>query len=328
MPVLASTYEAPWFLRNGHLQTVYPALKRRVTGFSYTRTRLELKDGDFLDLDISNVQESKRGVLLAHGLEGCSERAYMRGMVRAFNRRGWNAFALNFRGCSGEPNRLLRFYHSGVSEDLLQAAEFVHTLGVEQLMLVGFSLGGNVVLKLLGEWGKEVPAWVLGGVAISVPSDLKSSATVMLEPQNRVYMDRFLKDLREKIRLKQSRFPELLDDSGYESIRGFKDFDDRYTAPIHGFKDAEDYWARCSSRFFVDRIARPTLLLNALDDPFLTPLCFPEAAAQSSRFFHLEAPSRGGHVGFVGGGLMEDEYYSERRAIEFAQQCEAEAASR
>jgi uncharacterized protein len=316
VPVILSAYRAPWFLHNGHAHTIYPALRRRITGVRYERERLELDDGDFLDLDWSRAG-GPSVVLIAHGLEGSAEGTYMKGMVRAFNRRGWDAVALNFRGCSGESNRLARFYHSGATEDLWQVTEHVARQGYRGVALVGFSLGGNVTLKLLGELGGGVPAWLLGGVAISVPCDLKASAEVMARPVNRAYMKRFLRDLHAKLRAKQKRFPKELDDSGYGKIRGFREFDDRYTAPLHGFRDAEDYWARCSARFFLAPIRRPTLLLSAADDPFLAPECFPREIAGSHEWLHLEVPAHGGHVGFAGGGLRRDEYFSERRALEF-----------
>jgi predicted alpha/beta-fold hydrolase len=316
VPVIPSAYRAPWFLHNGHAHTIYPVLCRRVNGVHYERERLELDDGDVLDLDWSRAG-GRNVVLIAHGLEGSSGGAYIKGMVRAINRRGWDAVALNFRGCSDEPNRLARFYHSGATDDLWSAARHVQQKGYERVALVGFSLGGNVTLKLLGELGDDAPEWLFGGVGISVPCDLKSSAEAMARPANSIYMRRFLVDLRAKLRAKQSRFPKEMDDSGYNHVRTFRHFDDRYTAPLHGFRDAEDYWARCSSRFFLEAIRRPALLLNAVDDPFLAPECFPREAATHSDWLCLESPQHGGHVGFVGGGLGLDEYYSERRVLEF-----------
>jgi len=316
VPVIPSAYRAPWFLDNGHLHTIYPVLCRRVAGVCYERERLELNDGDFLDLDWSLVGGGNV-VVIAHGLEGSSGSSYVRGMARAINRRGWDAVALNFRGCSGEPNRLARSYHSGATDDLWRTAEHVRQKGYERVALVGFSLGGNVTLKLLGELGDRAPEWLIGGVGISVPCDLKSSAEAMARLANSIYMRRFLVDLRAKLRAKQSRFPKEMDDSGYHRVRTFRHFDDRYTAPLHGFRDAEDYWARCSSRFTLDAIRRPALLLNAADDPFLAPECFPHEAAARNEWLHLETPEHGGHVGFVGGGLRPDEYYSERRVLEF-----------
>ena len=316
MPIVPSRYRAPWWLKNGHAQTVFPVACRRVSGIRYARQRVALADGDFLDVDWSRAS-GKRAVVIAHGLEGSSDGSYVRGMVRAFNRRGWDAVAMNFRGCSGEPNCLLRSYHSGATDDLLHVLHIAIDRGYEAVGLVGFSLGGNMVLKLLGELGAQAPGELIGGVAISVPCDLKAACEAMARPVNAIYMKRFLVSLREKVRSKQHRFPIELNDDGYERLKTFRHFDDRYTAPIHGFLDAEDYWSRCSANAFLASIRRPTLLLNALDDPFLAPSCFPSAAASAHSTFHLETPEHGGHVGFVGNGLDADEYYSERRALEF-----------
>ncbi len=317
MPVIDSSYRAPWFLRNGHAQTIYPVVFRRVPQVRYARERLELRDGDFLDLDWSRVG-GRRVVLVAHGLEGCSDATYVRGMVRAFNRRGWDAVAMNFRGCSGEPNRLARSYHAGATDDLWSALEQAMRRGYERAGLVGFSLGGNMVLKLLGELSDRAPDWLAGVVGISVPCDLKAACEVMARPINRPYMMRFLRCLRVKLREKQAHHPVEMDDTGYERLRTFRHFDDRYTAPLHGYRDAEEYWARCSAKAFLPAIRRPTLLLNAHDDPFLGPECFPAAIAHENPWFHLEAPAHGGHVGFVAGETSTGrEYHSETRAVTF-----------
>ena len=276
-----------------------------------------MDDGDFLDLDWSRIGKTRQAVVVSHGLEGTSDATYVKGMVRAFNRRGWDAVAWNQRGCSGEPNRLLRLYHSGVSDDLLRVAKRVAALGYVRIGLVGFSLGGNVTLKLAGELGTEVPAWLTGAVGISVPVDLAGSAAAMAGWSSRIYMDRFLVSLRGKLRAKQAKFPELLDDTGYHRVRTFRDFDGRYTAPIHGFDGAQDYWAKCSSLRVLEQVRVPTLLLSAMDDPFLSPGCFPVALARTSAFLHLEGSNRGGHVGFWGSGAEPDETYAERRAVEF-----------
>ena len=316
MPVISSDYHPPWFLRNGHAQTLYPVLFRHVGDVGYVRERLELADGDFLDLDWVRTG-GRAAVIVSHGLEGSSRRRYVKGMVRACARRGWDAVAWNCRGCSGEPNRLRQFYHSGSSGDLRQVAEHVAGRGYQRVALVGFSLGGNMTLKLLGEWGAQTPKWLAGAVGMSVPCDLKASAETMAGFANHAYMRRFLGDLRVKIRSKQARFPVELDDSNFAALKTFRDFDDRYTAPLHGFRDAEDYWTQSSSRYFLETIRRPALLLNALDDPFLAASCFPRELAAGHEWLHLEMPAHGGHVGFVGGGTWAGEYFSERRAGEF-----------
>jgi uncharacterized protein len=317
MPVIhPSSYHPPFFLRSGHLQTVYPNLVRRVDGVAYRRQRLETPDGDFLDLDRSSVGASRVAVL-AHGLEGNSTRPYILGMVRTLNRHGWDAVAWNFRGCSGEPNRRLRFYHSGDTPDLHTV--LTHVLqngGYEQLALIGFSLGGNVILKYLGEQGRDASSKITAAVTFSVPCDLAGSAHRMARLDNTVYLKRFMKLLHAKIRAKMEAFPGAINDHGYERMRTFEEFDDRYTASLHGFRSAHDYWTRASSKQFLAHIAVPTLLVNALDDPFLSPSCYPHEEAENNPSLFLETPATGGHVGFA--ALNRDgEYWSETRALGF-----------
>ena len=312
MPIVPSRYRAPAFLPGGHLQTIYPALFRRLPVVTTRRERLELPDGDFLDLDWAG-QGGARLAILSHGLEASSKATYIQGMAAALIRRGWDVLAWNYRGCSGEPNRLLRFYHSGASDDLDHVVR--HALAVhpaERIDLVGFSLGGNMTLKYLGE--REVPSRVHRAVAFSVPCDLACSSRNLSSPANRLYMDRFLRCLRAKLVAKQPRFPDRIDLGKMAGVRDFRGFDDRFTAPLHGFRDAEDYWARSSSRPFLSRISVPALLVNAANDPFLGPRCYPREEAEASACFHLEVPEDGGHCGFAAGG---GEYGSERRAVEF-----------
>ncbi len=288
-----------------------------MAGVRYERERLELEDGDFLDLDWSRIGKARQAVVVSHGLEGSSDATYVRGMVRAFNRRGWDAVAWNQRGCSGEPNRLLRLYHSGVSDDLLRVAGHVAGLGYERVGLVGFSLGGNVTLKLAGEMGSEAPKWMAGAVGISVPVDLAGSAATMARRVNRIYMGRFLACLRAKLRAKQGSFPNELNDDGYARIRSFREFDGRYTAPIHGFASAEDYWEKCGAVAVLQHVGVPALLLNSRDDPFLSPGSFPDGAARGHRFLHLEVAETGGHVGFLGANGTDGETFAETRSVEF-----------
>lgn len=317
MPVVAeSSYRAPLLFSNPHVQTVYPTLFRKVTGVTYSRKRINTPDEDFIDLDISSVAAERMAIVL-HGLEGDSGRGYMLGMVKALNRGGWDAAALNFRGCSGESNRQVRFYHSGDTGDLRTAISQLSIDGrYSEMALVGFSLGGNVVLKYLGECGPNVPAVIRKAAAMSVPCDLTSTSHRLAEPANRMYMKRFLRLLRQKIRMKMAVMPGRLNDDGYERIRNFKDFDDRYTAPVHGFENAEDYWKKASSQPFLRQISVPTLLINAADDPFLTEPCFPVDEAKDNPFLLLEIPDHGGHVGFVTFN-RSGEYWSESRVVSF-----------
>jgi len=312
VPNVPSSYRAPAHLRGGHLQTIYPALFRRVLRVTRRRERLELPDGDFLDLDWS-TQGRDRLAILSHGLEANSGAPYVQGMAAALQRHGWDVLAWNYRSCSGESNRLLSFYHSGATEDLhhvVTHALAVHPAG--KIDLVGFSLGGNMTLKYLGE--REASPRLHRAVTFSVPCDIACSSGRLSKRANRLYMERFLRSMREKLMEKKPRFPKEIDLTGLSNIRNFKEFDDRYTAPLHGFRDAEDYWARSSSRPFLKDIKVPALLVNAANDPFLGPDCYPREEAEKSEVFHLEVPDNGGHVGF---STAAGEYWSERRALEF-----------
>lgn len=328
MPVItSSSYRPPPLMAGGHLQTVLPSLLRRVDGIGYRRERIPTPDGDFIDLDWSRCG-SRQLVLLCHGLEGSADAAYIRGMARAFNQAGWDAVGYNYRGCSGEINRCLRAYHSGATDDL----RWVHRhIGESRtylsLGLVGFSLGGNLVLKYLGENVFPATPELHWGAAVSVPCDLQSGARQLDRPANLIYRRRFLRTLKAKARLKTRRYPGCLDASRITAIRTIKAFDDWFTAPVHGFRSAEDYWQRCSARRFLGGIRVPALILNALNDPFLTPACFPYDAARRSPVLFLETPQSGGHVGFLPSRLRGT-FWHESRVVRFARRHGVWAAPR
>jgi predicted alpha/beta-fold hydrolase len=283
---------------------------------NYTRERISTDDGDFIDLDWSRVGADK-AVIVSHGLEGHSQRSYMLGMIEAFNRRGWDGVAYNFRGCGGEPNRLLRSYHSGATEDLhTVVCHLLETERYSSISLVGFSIGGNLTLKYIGEMGRGLSRLIKSAAAVSVPCDLESSASKLAERSNTLYMKRFLRMFHDKIRKKMEIMPGQIDDSGYTSIRTFKEFDARYTAPIHGFPSVEDYYTRCSCKQFLSKIDIPTLLINAQNDPFLPDECYPVEEAGESRCLFLEMPASGGHVGFVDFNAS-GEYWHESRVASF-----------
>lgn len=313
MPLLASTYRPPLGLANGHLQTILPALFRRVPPITRERERIETPDGDFLDLDWNRDQRSKSLIIITHGLEGNSANASVQGMAEAFHRAGWDTLAWSLRGCSGEPNRLLRSYHSGAREDLQCVID--HAAGdYRHIVLIGFSIGGNITLKYLGDLGASIQPAIRGAVAFSVPCDLASSARIMESRVNRIYMNHFLRDLRRKIQQKAEAFPGAISTEGFHRISSFRGFDGAYTAPLNGFLSAEDYWAKASSKFSLGGINVPTLLVNALNDPFLGPECYPTEIAESHPHLHLELPQSGGHLGFIQSGSA---YWSESRALEF-----------
>jgi len=306
-------YLPPFFLFGPHLETIYPALLRKVSLTPYTRERITTPDDDFLDLDWLE-RNSGKVAIISHGLEGNSSRAYIKGMAKALHANGFSVVAWNYRGCSEEMNRQLRFYHSGATDDLHTVVTHVREKkNCNNIFLVGFSLGGNITLKYLGE--RTVPEAIKRAVVFSVPMDLRTSCEKISKPVNWIYSNRFLRSLKGKILLK-SRFRKELDISKLQNIKTLAEFDDRYTAPLHGFKNALDYYEQCSSNRFVRDIRTPSLVINTLNDPFLSPECFPAALLQDHPFVKLQILSRGGHVGFTQfnkNGL----YWSEQRALEF-----------
>lgn len=318
MPIIESDFKPSWACRNAHFQTVLPSLFRKIDGIHYTRQRIVTRDGDFIDLDWSYAQEEAGNSLavLCHGLEGCSDRAYMTGMARAFNRRGVDAAAYNYRGCSGEANLQKKYYTAGATDDLEDVLNSIRARGLyDSIYLVGFSLGGNLVLKYAGENGLEIKDDIKGVAAVSAPCDLRSSAIELDRLKNRLYSKRFLKMLCEKVREKIPRYPELAD-IDMPAIKTLKEFDDVVTAPLSGFADAEDYWHRASCLRVLRRTAVPTLIINAADDPILGPDCYPYEEARGNDKIFLEVPKWGGHVGFMP-GPDSDEYWHEQRVAEF-----------
>ncbi|MBT3358043.1 MAG: alpha/beta fold hydrolase [Rhodospirillales bacterium] len=325
MPIISSSdYASPFFLRSGHVQTLFPVLFRKVAATRPRTERIETPDGDFLDLDWHSCNEQQRAhrlaprlAIISHGLEGHSQRKYVLGMVAALNRRGWDVLAWNMRGCGGAENRLLASYHSGFTEDLRHVLSHALNRYTDiEVALVGFSIGGNQILKYLGENPGFVPPQVTRAVTISAPCDLTATARVMRRAQNRIYTEYLLRSLRRKVWNKSERFRNELDVSGLDAISTFDEFDERYTAPMHGFAGSAEYYRLASCKPFLPAVRVPSLILSAADDPLLAPECFPRAEATANPSLFLETPPHGGHVGFVtfsDGG----EYYAERRTCAF-----------
>lgn len=315
---MAEGYTPPLWARSGHVQTVWASLGRRVPTVPYVRERIATDDGDFLDLDWATVEAAERKTdrilaVISHGLEGNTHRTYVQGMAHALRDSGHDVLAWNFRGCSAEPNRLRRSYHSGATDDLRRVMQHAEVEGYARFALVGFSLGGNLTLKFLAEEDEHAQARIQAAAAISVPVDLAAGAAHLARWSNRGYMAYFMRKLRSKVREKATRFPDISTD-GLDAMRTFQAFDDAYTAPVHGFRDAQDYWARCAAKPHLHRIAVPTLILNAADDPFLPKACYPHAEAAANPNLTLEVPAYGGHVGFV---TERGPYWSERRVAAF-----------
>jgi predicted alpha/beta-fold hydrolase len=298
VPLVESRFRPPRWLHPGHLQTVLPAafgIGSRAWTPSNLET-LELPDGDFLTLAWGR-RSVQRLAILCHGLEGDWGAPYVREMARALEAAGWDVLAWNFRGCGPVPNRLLRFYHAGATEDLAAVVQRARR-GYSTLALIGFSLGANLLLQYLT--GPFFAHEVQAAVAISAPIDLRATALALDQrPDNGIYRHRFLQTLRKKIRAKDRQFPGQIDIRRLDHVQTFEEFDGRFTAPLHGFASAGEYWEKSSALHSLDRIPIPTLVLNARNDPLLTPGCFPEALASLHPLLHLEAPDSGGHVGFL-----------------------------
>jgi len=312
-----NSYRPPTLLFNAHLETIYPSLFRKVEGLSYQRERIKTPDDDFLDLDwLKN--KNKKLIVISHGLEGNSHRAYVKGMAKAFHQEGFDALCWNFRGCSEEMNHQLRFYHSGATDDLDLIIQ--HAIDQHQytaIYILGFSLGGNLTLKYLGERGSNLYPELKGAVTFSVPLDLYTSSIQISRPSNWVYSRRFLKGLKKKV-IEKSKTRKELDITGIDRIKKLMHFDDRFTAPLHGYTSAIDYYQQCSAIRFVHSIKIPTLIVNAKNDPFLSKECYPDTLLNNHPFVTFESPDHGGHVGFTlfnQNGL----YWSELRALNFIQ---------
>lgn len=308
LPVSIPDYCPPYLLRNGHANTVWSYLKRKPSLPLFTRETIGLPDGDFIDLDVLR-QGYARCAVLIHGLEGDSSSSYIVSLATLLQRNGWDVVCVNQRSCSGRPNLLYRSYHSGVTDDLDRIVKYLQP-NYSKLSLVGFSLGGNLVLRYMGEMGNLLPPHVCSAVAVSVPCHLSSASDKMERWENKLYSHRFVVSLKEKLQKKMESFPGQLSPEAFDKIKTLRDFDDAYTGPAHGFYDGEDYYTQCSSVFVLGRITTPTLLINAQDDPYLSPLCFPYDVAQTNPYFYLSAPKYGGHVGFwpdKGGQLFKHE---------------------
>lgn len=314
-------FQPAWWLPGAHPQTLWAPLFRPTPRLERQRERLWLADGDFLDLDwYGPHQASAPLVLVLHGLSGSSASHYVLGLQASLATQGWASVALNWRGCSGEPNLLPRGYHSGVSEDLAAALAHLRLRRpLAPVYAVGYSLGGNVLLKYLGERGAA--SGLCGAVAVSVPFRLDHCAERIGLGFSRLYQRHFMLELVDYLRRKQALFRQRRDEQGLarleslgslDGLRGFRDFDGRVTAPLHGFADASDYYRQASSRYYLGAIRTPTLLIQAADDPFVFRHSLPPAAELSAGT-ELELHPRGGHVGFIEGSPRQPRFYLERR---------------
>lgn len=316
-------FHPAWWLPGPHAQTVAGKYLRPATGVRYRRERVETPDGDFVDLDFASVPGRAEPppdaplVLVTHGLEGSAQSAYVLETCRSLWDAGMRGVALNFRSCSGEPNRLPRFYHAGDTGDVGFVLELLASRfpGVP-LAAVGFSLGGNVLLKYLGEQGGRAP--LAAAVSVSVPFDLSAGADALDESRiGRIYVAIFLRSLRRKWLGKGEQLRGPLDRDRIMAARTFREFDDAGTARLHGFRDVDHYYGSSSSAQYLPAIRRPTLLVQALDDPFLPREALPHAAVRDNPWLTAAFAEHGGHVGFIGGQPWAPELWAEREAARF-----------
>jgi predicted alpha/beta-fold hydrolase len=315
------TYRPAWWVRGPHAQTLWGKFFRPRLAVPPKPERWETPDGDFIDVHRLPAPHGAPRLFFLHGLEGTIRSHYVSGFFAEARRRGWAADLLIFRGCGDEPNRAPRFYHSGETADLTFALDRVRSEHpYSPIVLAGVSLGGNVLLKFLGERGSSLPKQIRGAAAISVPYDLERGSRHLSQGLSRIYDQHFLRTLRRKALAKLDRYPDLFDGTALERAECIYDFDDVVTAPVHGFESAHDYYERSSSLAWLDRIALPTFLLSAMDDPFLPADVLDDVRAVAARNprLTLEFPQHGGHVGFIAGRLpWQPFYYAEWRACEF-----------
>jgi predicted alpha/beta-fold hydrolase len=317
MPLFTSNFSPTLPFRNGHFNTMYRPLFMKDT-CQYLRKRITTWDPDFVDLDFSLVG-SKTRVLLIHGLEGSSESKYITATANHLNNKGLDAVCFNLRGCSGEDNLLLSTYHSGKTEDVdFVVTHLENNYDYENIIIIGFSLGGNLTLKYLGENAENLSSKIKGGIAVSVPVDIASAEKEMDKLKNKLYMEIFFKTMKNKVLEKAHKFPEYnLDKDKLFKATKFKHLEYLYTVPVFGFKNPEDYWEKASSKPYILQINRPSLLINAKDDTFLSKECYPFEEAKKSEFFHLEIPNYGVHVGFMSSFKPSENRWLEHRISTF-----------
>ena len=319
MPIIQSNFQPNYRLfHNTHAATIWASLIRRwIPRLNFERERVDTPDGDFLDLDWKKVG-SKKLILILAGLEGKSNSLYSRAAIKYFNQEGWDALAMNYRGCSGEPNRMLRGYHMGASGDVKFTVEHVlKNYDYDEIVILGYSLGGNLALKYLGEEGDNLPPQVKATVSFSVPMDIKRSDERLNRWYNWHYLKWFMMPLNYKANQKKRQYPEALKNyRGFFMSGNFVYFDTNFTAPANGYDDVETYWKASSCIPHLKNIKVPALVVSSTNDTFISETCYPIAAAERNPFLFLEMPNSGGHCGFIR-SFFEDSWWMEERALRF-----------
>lgn len=327
---MTAAYRAPSWLVGSHAQTIYPALIKG-TMPALRRQRIQTSDGDFVDFDWLDARDGGSGgrplVVLFHGLEGDSSSHYARALMRHLEAIGWRGVVPHFRGCSGEPNRLPRAYHSGDFAEIdwmLSAIQGLEPAAI--LYAIGVSLGGSALLNWLGREGDRAASRLRAAAAVSAPLDLASAGVAIGQGFNRIYAAHFLQTLKPKALAMAQRFPGLIDEASVRGANSMHAFDDVVTAPLHGFEGVDDYWARASSKPWLRGIAIPTLVLNALNDPFIPAASLP-APGEVSQSVTLEQPEHGGHAGFAGSFYPGRADWLPRRLVQFFESARKHAST-
>ena len=318
---LHKPYVAPYWLPGGNAQTIYPVLLRSLVIPTYHRERLELDDGDFIDIDWLDSSTDRPLVVMFHGLEGDSSSHYARSIMGLFQELGWRGAVVHFRGCSGTPNRLPRAYHAGDSEEIDRILHKIidknQSLNYNtQLYVIGISLGGNALLKWLGEQGKKACHLIDGVATVSVPLDLAAAGKALDSGFNQIYTQHFLGTLKKKILKKLDNFPGLFDAVAVAECTTLYQFDNLVTAPLHGFSNTDEYWTLSSSKPWLKHIQVPTLVINARNDPFM-PSSFLPVQTDVSCSVLLEFPAEGGHVGFLSSPFPGNLTWLPQRIVRF-----------
>lgn len=319
------TFHPSWWCRSAHAQTIAGAILRGSFKLTFYRERFELSDGDFLDLDFLKApslssREAVPLVVILHGLEGSSRAPYVQSLMREIHAHGWDSVAVNMRGCSGEPNRLKQTYHSGKTEDLGSVIRhLIKNEGRQKIYLVGYSIGGNILLKWLGEHEAEITPQIQTAAAISVPYDLTKSVELMDKGFNRnVYTRTLLRSLKSKVSLKEKQFPGVIRYKRIKKCTTFREFDREATASLNGFQNEDDYWSKTSCKNFLKSITIPTLLVHAVDDPFFPAKLMPMDSIHSTVSLNSLIVPHGGHLGFVAGRWpWKQEPWLERQVMAF-----------
>lgn len=299
MPLIYTTYKAPWYFKNGHLQTVYGSTFRKISQPKYQREQLDTPDGDFLFLDwIKN--NNKKLAIITHGMCGSSNETHVKGLVNALSAIHYDVLALNFRGSNDIPNRTWKTYHSGETDDLrFVINEILCRNEYEAIVLTGYSLGGNIILKYLGEQSDQISPLIKRAAVMSVPCDLDGCDLALQKGINKLYLWKFQKDLHKLLKNKVLQYPDKFSYEAFKKAFSLGDYANVYIAPAFGFKDADDYHTKSSSLQYLHKIKIPTLLLQAKDDAFLSASCYPTDIAEKSPYLTLEISQNGGHVGFT-----------------------------